>query len=202
MRRMWQELPAHAGPENKSMGRSGHHDAIPWEDYSYYLSSGVGGSDSSKLRSPFSRSRRSSGGAAWWAQPQRTVPTASALFKYARTRFENLAPKYLCQEILIKFFLVLIRTHNHLLYPENRYCCRYPVCQQPSNLTQTGPKHRWQHTCSKASSYHQFPAEIRSLAFPLSALSVALFLCLSHILSFVPTLLLFYSIFLALWTSW
>jgi len=36
-----------------------------------YVSSGAGGSDSSKLRSPFSRSRRSSTEAAWWAQLQR-----------------------------------------------------------------------------------------------------------------------------------
>ena len=65
---MWQELPAHAGTEEKSMGRCGNHDAIPWQDY---LSSGAGGSYSSKIGSHFSQSRRSSGEAAWWAQPQR-----------------------------------------------------------------------------------------------------------------------------------
>jgi len=67
---MGQELPAHAGSEEKAMGRSGHYDAISWEDY---LSSGAGGSDSTNLKlwSPFSRSWRSSGEVAWLAQSQR-----------------------------------------------------------------------------------------------------------------------------------
>jgi len=55
VRRMCQESPAHAGPEEKAMGTSGHHNAIPWEDY---LFSGAGGSDSSQLRSPFSQVKR------------------------------------------------------------------------------------------------------------------------------------------------
>jgi len=247
---MCQESPVHAGPEEKAMGRSGHHDAIPWEDY---LSSGAEGSDYSKLRSPFSRSWCS----AWSAQPQRltwnqryrhqcgsgcarpphpwlhqlpsqiTLPQSpkpwnvrwkeyqadrecwasrqqpapakrvketkskkndnqrnqsvadvikitsqtkvklpwcspaegdmgplgillrwchlrSACWMFffrwwpspgpwppARTRFENLAPKYLYQDIFVNFFLVLISSHNRLLYPET------PVLLPISGMSKT-----------------------------------------------------------------
>jgi len=40
--------------------------------------------------------------------------------------FENLAPKYSYQQILVNSCLVLINTHNHLLYPEK--LALLPVC--------------------------------------------------------------------------
>jgi len=50
------------------------------------------------------------------------------LTPHARTRFENLAPKYLYQEIFVNCCLVLLSIHNHLLYPEN------PVLLQISGM--------------------------------------------------------------------
>jgi len=38
---------------------------------------------------------------------------------FRRYNFEELAPKYLYQDILVNLCLVLISTHNHLLCPEN-----------------------------------------------------------------------------------
>jgi len=55
----------------------------------------------------------------------------SELFELARTRFENLAPKYLYQEISFNFLLVLISTHNYLLDPTK------PVLLPMSGMSKT-----------------------------------------------------------------
>jgi len=46
------------------------------------------------------------------------ITISRTLTPHARTGFENLAPKYLYQEIFVNFCLVLIGIDNHLLYPE------------------------------------------------------------------------------------
>jgi len=56
-------------------------------------------------------------------------------------RFENLAPKYLHQEILANFFQ-LFRIHNHVLYPQKPVLLPISVCKKQGNLRQTGPKNR------------------------------------------------------------
>jgi len=73
----------------------------------------------------------------------------SALFELARSRFENLAPKFLYQEFFVNFFLVLISIHSHLLYPETPVLLLISSMSKPSTLRQTNPKNWLQNTCPK-----------------------------------------------------
>ena len=75
------------------------------------------------------------------------------LTPHARTRFENLTPKYLYQEIFINFCLFLVRTHNYLLYHEKPVFLLISCNSKTTWFETKCPKNWRQNTCPKAGSY-------------------------------------------------